>query len=684
MMISVCALSFANAQTVSRPVDNSDSVSVTLDEVVVKAPEFSRSANSSSYYPTGQMKEKLTTSSQLLAGLQIPELIVNPATGDISVSGGGKLSIRINGRAASQTDLMSIASKNITKVEYITNPGVRYGEAAGVLEITVRKKSEGFGIISNILQSANRGWGDYTAGLKYSIGRSEWSIDYHSNPMWQMDSYRDNRETIDLGEAGIVSRRENGIKTPNRMVTHRGALQYSYAAKSGLLFNVQARLFRQNDKYVSAGNITTDYNGTVTEAFEKETAPFTSWQGDLDLYLHLRINQSNKLYFNFVPTLLTSTSNRTYESEDIYIDSKIKTNGYMFLAEGVWEKRISRGTLTSGIRGFFKTTKADYITYGTTAKENSFDGHCFVEWSQNLGKVSYSTGIDGSWFSLKTPVSRNCLGISPKLSVRYAPLQWGGICCQLEGNMVNPTLSQLTPAMQQIDRFQYSVGSAALSPYFAYKTSLEFDFNVKDIQGKLSVSDKYSRHPIMGIKWIDDGKIIQSFQNGRYHNDFIIKGQVRMPIIIKQLTLSIEGGWHRMISRGTAYRHTYSQPFVNAQLMYMSGNWWIMAKYNNAYNMLWGEMITTINNNLLNIGVGYRYKSATFMAGIVNPVGNVSLKSRDLSAIAGYDRTYHAASSNCLVWVGATINFFHGNRRSATQKKLDNNTQYETIKNVQK
>lgn len=188
----------------------------------------------------------------------------------------------------------------------------------------------------------------------------------------------------------------------------------------------------------------------------------------------------------------------------------------------------------------------------------------------------------------------------------------------------------------------------------------------------------------MGMKWIDDGKIIQSFQNGRYHNDFIIKGQVRMPLIIRQLTLSIEGGWHRTINRGTVYRHTYSQPFVNAQLMFMSGNWWIMAKYNTAYNLLCGEMITTVNNNLLNIGVGYRYKSATFMTGIVNPVGNVSLRSRDLSAIAGYDRIYHAASSNCLVWVGATINFFHGNRRSATQKKLDNNTRYETIKNVQK
>lgn len=161
-----------------------------------------------------------------------------------------------------------------------------------------------------------------------------------------MDCYRDNRETIDLGEAGIVNRRENGLKTPNRMVTHRAALQYSYAAKSGLLFNAQTRLFRQNDWYVSAGNITTDYNGTITEAFEKESAPFTSWQADLDLYLHLRVNRDNKLYFNFVPTLLTSTSNRTYESEDISIDSRIKTKGYMFLAEGVWESRLGTGTLT--------------------------------------------------------------------------------------------------------------------------------------------------------------------------------------------------------------------------------------------------------------------------------------------------------------------------------------------------
>lgn len=118
--------------------------------------------------------------------------------------------------------------------------------------------------------------------------------------------------------------------------------------------------------------------------------------------------------------------------------------------------------------------------------------------------------------------------------------------------------------------------------------------------------------------------------------------------------------------------------------MYITGHWWFMAKYNNAYNILWGEMISTVNNNLLNLGMGYRYRSAVFMVGIVNPIGNVSIKSRDLSELAGYERTYHAASTNCLAWIGITLNIISGKSRAATQKKLENIKTYEPIKNIQK
>lgn len=686
LILTIFAVSLFETQSINAQTEKEDSIvlSVTLQEITVNPSEAIKMGNKDYYYPTGKLKKNMTTSSQLLAGLQIPDLIVNPATGEIAISGGGELSIRINNRPASHADLLSISAKDIVKVEYIANPGVRYGDVAGVLDVTVRRKTEGYGVVLNLLQSPNRGWGDYTAGVKYSKGSSEWSADYHSNPMWNMDCYRDNVESIDLDTHGYIHRRERGIKTPNRMVTHRASLQYSYACRSELLFNVAARLSRQNDRYASTGNIATSFNGTVAEGFEKEIAPFSSWQGDFDLYLHWKINNKHKLYFNIVPTILKSESERIYESDDVAIDSQVEAKSSNLLAEGLWECRIGGGLLTTGLRELLRTTHADYRETDGSFKDNSSESHCFAEWNQNIGNVRYIIGIDGALLNLKSPVAKTFINILPKLFVRYSPFTWGGVNLILEGNVVNPTVMQLNPTRERIDRYQYTEGCPELNPYRKYKSSIEFDINIKAIRGKLSFSDEHACRPIMGGKVLDDDRVIKSYYNSGFHNDFIIKTQIRMPFIVRNLTLSVEGGWHSMTSKGVNYRHRYSQAFVNAQLMLMAGKWWFMAKYNNAYNLLWGEMISSVNNNLLNIGAGYSYREFTFMAGIVNPVGNVSLKSRDLSRLAGYTRTYHAASTNCLAWVGLSLNLFKGKRRAATKKKLENNNLYETIKNVQK
>lgn len=685
-LIFLGALALYNVQTLHAQTEPADtaSFSTTLQEIVVEARETIRTENKDMYYPSEELRKSMSTSSQLLAGLQIPDLIVNPATGDIAISGGGNLSIRINGRPASQTDLMALSAKDIAKVEYISNPGVRYGDAAGVLDVTVKRKNEGYGAMLNLLQSPNRGWGDYTAAITYAIGRSEWTADYHSNPMWRMDCYRDNIEWIDLGMHGEVARREQGIKTPNRMVTHRASLQYSYASKSSVIFNVQARLFRQNDRYASKGSITTDFNGYVSDGAETEIAPYTSWQGDLDLYLHWKINKRHKIYLNVVPTVLSSNSERIYESDGISIDNQVKTNSYSLLAEALWEARIGTGLFTAGIRESLRRAKADYRLTDVPFKDHSSESNFFAEWNHSVGNFRYIVGIDGSLFNLSSPVSKSFFNIVPKLFMRYSPASWGGVSITLDGNVANPNMMQLNPIREQIDNYQYSEGRLGLSPYRVYKSAIEFDFNVNGLQGKLSFTDKYSHRPIMGGKLLEDDRIVQSYYNSGFHNDFIIKGEIRTPLFIKNLTLSVEGGWHTMTSKGINYRHNYSQAFVNAQLMLMVGKWWFMAKYNNAYNVLWGEMISSVNNNLLNLGVGYRYKDFTFMAGIVNPIGNVSLKSRNLSQLAGYERTYHAASTNCLAWIGITLNLYKGKKRAATQKKLDNTTIYETIKSVQK
>lgn len=680
--LCLCCLSLAGLCAAQVPEDSLSSTS--LRELVVTAPQSVSSGGSRIYYPKKELTEVMTNSSQLLAGLQIPELIVNPATGSIAISGGGKLVIRINGRPASQTELMAISAKDITKIEYKPTPGVRDGAAAAVLELTVKRKLRGHSLMLNLLQSPNRGWGDYTAAAKYNLGRSEWSVDYHSNPMWRMQCFRNNKEYISLPGGSEIFRREEGIRTPNRMATHRLALQYSYAENSSLLFNVQGRLIRQNDRYASSGTIITECGDISFESPELEAAPFSSWQYDLDLYLHWKISPKHKLYFNLVPSFATSRSERIFEAPQLTISSAIDSRAASVLGEAVWEARTPIGLFTSGMRAEAITDKAVYSTDGSIARDRSVDAHIFGEWSRTLGKFRYMAGLDASLFRLSQPASRSFANLSPRLYLRYAPSPKLGVGLSLDASTVTPSSAQLSPVLQRIDMFQYSVGASGLEPYRKYKAALELDYSIRGIAMKLTLADNYCHRPVMEMKMYDGDKIVRSFRNAGFNNELIVKAQLRAPLPLPGLTLSLEGGWHGMVSEGAGYRHTYAQPFVNAQLIFVKGPWWCMAKYNNACNILWGETVSAVNNNMLNIGAAYCYKALSFMAGIVNPIGRISIRSRDLSAIAGYERTYHAASTSRLAWIGVSFNLQSGARRSATQKKLDNTRTYTPVKNVQK
>lgn len=658
-------------------------ISRELNEVVVTAPENQVVGNKTFFYPTRELKNATNNGTQLLAGLQIPDLIINPATGSIERLGGGELSIRINGRPASQIDITSLSPKDITKVEYTPNPGVRYGEARGVIDITVKRRETGYGVSLNLLQSVNRGWGNYTGALKYTSGRSEWTLDFQSNPMWRMSAFRDNSEHYLLSDGTEILRLESGIKAPNRMASHRVSLQHSYAVGSKLLLNTQLRIFRKNDCYISEGDITTVIGDEVTDDFEREELPIKSTQIDLDVYLHWKANKSNKLYFNIIPTVMNGSNDRSYQTSEVELYTTISNRGYRLFGEGVWERRIGNGILTSGIRSLGEWNEADYNHSGDIY-EKSVMGSLFAEWKQTLDKIQYSIGIGGTAYSVREPLKHNYYNANPRIYFRYTPASWGGISFIGNVTTVSPTVNQLNPVLQQVDNYQWSEGNPSVSAFQQYDTKLEFDGKYKDMSLKITIANTYNHNPIMGAKKYQDNQIVKSYYNSGYNNNFIVKAQLRLPIFIKQLNLSLEGGWHKTVSEGLNYRHNYSQPFINAQFMYVNGPWWIMLKYNTTYNALWGEDIYSTNNNMLNIGVGYTYRNATFMAGAFNPIGNIRVKSRDLSAIAGFDRDYQVSSTRQLFWVGITLNLYKGKKRSASQRKLNNSQTYESINNVKK
>lgn len=656
-----------------------------LDEVVVTSQGYQHLGDRDLFYPSKELKEAVNNGVQLLAGLQIPDLIINPATGMIEKLGSGKVLIKVNGRPVSHIDLLSISPKDILKVEYISNPGLQHGEATAVIDVNVMRRDSGYGLAFNLLQSTNRGWGNYSSALKYTIGRSEWSLDLHSNPMWQMLAFRDNSEHYLLADGSEIYRQERGRTAPNRMVPVRGMLGYSYAVGNKLLFHTQLRSFHNSDLYRSEGDIITRMGDEIVEDLEIEKLSIKSTQIDLDLYLHWEINKTHKLYFNVIPTITYGGNDRSYQTTDMDLFTTIVNRGKHLYGESVWEWRIGRGRLSSGVKHLNEWTEARYIG-DVTLQEISVRRNLFSEWKHALEQLQYSIGIGGDIYSVVKPVQQTYWNVNSRIYARYSPESWWSAIFTGNVTAVSPTVNQLNPTMQQIDRYQWNKGNIHSAPFQKFDVKLEIDGQWRDMTFILSANNIYSHRPIMGAKTYfgNANAILNSLYNTGYHNNLIIKGQLRTPLFIKQLRLSVDGGWHTVCSEGRNYHHEYSQPFVNAQLMLMSGAWWIMLKYNSAYNQLWGEEIQSVNKNMFNFGIGYTAGRTTFMAGVFNPIGNISVRTRDLSSLAGYDRQYQVTSTQRLLWVGVSMDIYYGKKRGGQQRKLNNQKSYESINNVKK
>lgn len=101
-----------------------------LNEVVIQAPKVIRKADMDVYHPSKSAVDNSKNGMQLLRNLMIPTLTVNDALGSIRASG-QSVQVRINGRESSIEHVKALLPETIKRVEWIDNPGLRYGGANG-------------------------------------------------------------------------------------------------------------------------------------------------------------------------------------------------------------------------------------------------------------------------------------------------------------------------------------------------------------------------------------------------------------------------------------------------------------------------------------------------------------------------------------------------------------------------
>ncbi len=274
-----------------------------LQEIVIEAPKVIRKADMDVYHPSKSAVENSKNGMQLLNNLMIPSLNVSEALGSIQAAG-QSVQIRINGRESTIDQVRALLPETIKRVEWIDNPGLRYGGANYVLNFIVSNPTVGGSFQGQARPALNQAWGFYMADAKFNVGRSQWEVYASCKLTEDIKIYRDYNETFTYPDGTSITRRETprGGCLDNTLPYYFAS--YNYIKPDTTVFVAQFT----NQQH--SGN-KTEYNGIMSYSNGDNDILLTERYGDkgnyptLSLYLQqnfprkqmLVVDLSASMYF---------------------------------------------------------------------------------------------------------------------------------------------------------------------------------------------------------------------------------------------------------------------------------------------------------------------------------------------------------------------------------------------------
>ena len=135
LSIALVAVSLFKISASAEAQEPADSVSIhALEELVIEAPKVIHKADMDVYHPSRSAVDNSKNGIQLLQNLMIPSLNVSDALGTVSAAG-ESVQVRINGRQSTIEQVRSLLPETIKRVEWLTNPGLRYNGANSITSV---------------------------------------------------------------------------------------------------------------------------------------------------------------------------------------------------------------------------------------------------------------------------------------------------------------------------------------------------------------------------------------------------------------------------------------------------------------------------------------------------------------------------------------------------------------------
>jgi len=559
--------------------------STELGEVVVEGDAVIQKVDRQILLPN---KEQLGASSDgmsLLQNLQIPRIVVNSTDNTVKTLANQDVQLRINGIEASSSEVMAINPKDVIRIEYHDQPGVRYNGAAAVINYIVKHRDTGGNLMLNASNGVTMpGWGEYHLSGKINFGKSSFSLFTHYSPR---DIYwtRTNTETYNFS-TGTIENREVGEPTRFKGNPVNLGLTYNWTNGEKNMLQISLRDFMMFMPHAKTNRDSYLYQATDSFAVHDHESS-KSISPSLDIYYQHNLPNDNHLYFDLVGTYINSSNDRRFEqtplgetvADTTDVTSRVKGNKYSLIGEAIYEKDWENIALTVGVRHNQQWMENTYLgSANATVNMTTAETYAFAEGQFRLRRLSAAAGIGVMHTYIEQAGQKQSNWIArPQLTLSY---DFGkGVFWKYKGYVsgYQPSLSAMSDVAQQIDKYQIRQGNPNLKPVMFVANEMQLSWQSKYVNLNLWANYSYDHKPIMDetFEQLIDGQsyAVRTYANHRGFHRLQVAPSVQVRVLNNSLIFTVAPFANYYVSLGNSYTHKHFNPGVRASIMGMYKGW---------------------------------------------------------------------------------------------------------------
>ena len=652
--------------------------SVVMKEVTVEAARVTKKVDGLLIIPSAAQREASTDGYSLLAKLSLPRLRVDEVMRTVTpLMNDGSVQIRLNGTLASKEDLLSLDPKLVKNIDFIDNPGVRYGEGIGyVIDIQTRRNTTGYVLgadLSNAVTTLN---GDNTLYAKYNHKNSELALtftslykDQHGFRSSEVADY-----TLNNGSHYLVSRNQTDGRS--RRFGNQFEIKYSLADSATYVFQANLSVGGNNTPGNYADFVYRD--GTIEKSFRTINVS-SDFSPTLDLYFFHQLGKHQSVTANVVGSSIY-TDKRGYNGEEGDYAYEVNGRTWSLESEAIYENKLKPFTLSAGLEHSVSFTNNEYTgDVSALNKMRRGELYLFSEVKGRWKRIGYSAGVGlaNKTYSQEN-YSFNYWTFRPKLTLNYEILTGLNARYTFETYRRVSSYAMVSDARIRDNSREWKVGNPNLQPSRVIKNIIDVSYNGRRVSCGMNMEYRRDLGSNMSVyERTATDEFLYSQQNIGNIMMFVVQNYLRYDVVPEHLSVTLFGGINRFFNISSLYRHYLTSYNYGGNVEAYLGRWTLTGYADNGWKYVEGEHEGR-NGAAIYFGVSYRWSRCSLSLFMQHPFQQHPVIQRGKVLNENLYKTYSYRSRDLGNMI--TLKFSWKLSRGKSYKEIEKKVQNEGYK----